>query len=181
MLADREVEGAETIDVDRELPALLAAASDRFEPAATTPDTPALIIYTSGTTGPPKGALHGHRILAGHLPGFELSHDFFPQPDDMIWSPADWAWMGGLFDVLIPALWHGRPVVAYSTTKFDPERTYDLIERLRIRNVFMPATALRMLAAFDGPRLDLRTVASGGEMVGEETARLVRGAARRRG
>ena len=78
--------------------------------------------------------------------------------------------MGGLFDVLMPGLYHGRPVLAFQTTKFDPELTFDLIPRLGVRNVFMPATALRMLAAHDGPALSLRTLASGGEMVGEETA-----------
>ena len=75
------------VDVDRDLPALLADASPRFEAVATTPDTPALLVYTSGTTGPPKGALHAHRVLAGHLPGFELSHDSFPRDGDRIWSP----------------------------------------------------------------------------------------------
>ena len=64
---------------------------------------PRLIIYTSGTTGPPKGALHAHRVLLGHLPGVELPHDFFPQPGDLFWTPADWAWIGGLIDVLLPA------------------------------------------------------------------------------
>jgi acetyl-CoA synthetase len=170
VLADRALEGVDTIDVDRELPALLAAASPSLTPVATDADAPALIVYTSGTTGPPKGALLSHRVLHGHLPGFELSHDFFPQPDDLIWSPADWAWMGGLFDVLMPSLYHGRPVLAFQTTKFDPERAFDLIPRLDVRNLFMPATALRMMAAHDGPALSLRTLASGGEMVGEETA-----------
>ena len=170
VIADRELEGVETIDVDRDLPALVDAGSPSFTHAATQADSPALIVYTSGTTGPPKGALLAHRTLYGHLPGFELSHDFFPQPDDLIWTPADWAWMGGLFDVLLPGLYHGRPVLAFQTTKFDPELTFDLIPRLGVRNVFMPATALRMMAAHDGPSLSLRTLASGGEMVGEETA-----------
>ena len=162
---------ATLVDVDRDLPGLLADASPSFDTIATTADTPALLVYTSGTTGPPKGALHGHRVLAGHLPGFELSHDFFPRPGDRIWTPADWAWIGGLYDVLVPALAHGTPVVAYRARRFDPEQALDLMERLEIRNAFMPATALRMLRAAGGegaPRL--RTVASGGETVGEETA-----------
>lgn len=158
------------IDVDRDLDRLLGAASAVFEPAATTPDTPALLVYTSGTTGPPKGALHGHRVLAGHLPGFELSHDFYPQPGDRIWTPADWAWIGGLYDVLIPGLARGTPVVAFRAPRFEPEQAFDVISRMGIRNVFMPATALRMMRRVDGPPVSLRTVASGGETVGEETA-----------
>jgi acetyl-CoA synthetase len=158
------------IDVDRDLDALLASASPAFEPAQTTPDTPALLVYTSGTTGPPKGALHGHRVLAGHLPGFELSHDFYPQPEDRIWTPADWAWIGGLYDVLMPGLYHGTPVVAFRATRFDPEHAFELMARMGVRNVFMPATALRMMRRADGPAVSLRTLGSGGETVGEETA-----------
>ena len=78
--------------------ALARAASD-FTPVDTAADDPALMIYTSGTTGPPKGALHAHRVLLGHLPGIELPHEFFPQPGDRFWTPADWAWAGGLLDV----------------------------------------------------------------------------------
>ena len=154
------------VDVDRDLPRLLQDASPRFTAADTAPDDPALIIYTSGTTGPPKGALHGHRILFGHLPGFELPHDRFPQDGDLIWTPADWAWIGGLFDVLLPALHHGRPVVAFRAQKFDPEQAYDLIERLAVRNLFVPPTALRMLQQVERPRLAIRSLASGGESLG---------------
>ncbi len=158
------------IDVDLDLEGLLADASPDFAAAATTPDTPALLVYTSGTTGPPKGALHGHRVLAGHLPGFELSHDFFPQRGDRIWTPADWAWIGGLYDVVVPALAHGMPVVAFRTPRFDPEQAFDVIASAGIRNVFMPATALRMMRRSEGVPVSLRTIASGGETVGEETA-----------
>jgi acetyl-CoA synthetase len=84
----------------------LAAAASDFDPVRTRAEDPALIIYTSGTTGMPKGALHAHRVLLGHLPGVEISHDFFPQAGDRIWTPADWAWIGGLLDVLLPALHH---------------------------------------------------------------------------
>ena len=84
------------------------------------------------------------------MPGFELSHDFFPQPGDRIWTPADWAWIGGLYDVVMPALAHGMPVVAFRTPRFDPEQAFDVIARAAIRNVFMPATALRMMRRAGG-------------------------------
>ena len=99
-------------DGAHDLPSLLTRASAAFMPEATTPDTPAMMIYTSGTTGQPKGALHGHRVVLGHLPGVEMPHDFLPQPGDRFWTPADWAWAGGLLDVLLPSLHCGVPVVA---------------------------------------------------------------------
>lgn len=145
---------------------------DTFTSAATRADDPALIIYTSGTTGLPKGALHAHRVLLGHLPGVEMSHDLFPQPGDRIWTPADWAWIGGLLDVLMPALHHGVPVVARRFAKFTGEAAFDLIARHGIRNAFIPPTALKTMRAVpDAARrwsIDLRTVASGGETLGAE-------------
>ncbi|MEL7216786.1 MAG: AMP-binding protein, partial [Pseudomonadota bacterium] len=99
----------------------LGKAADHCETADTRPDDPAFISFTSGTTGPPKGALHGHRVLLGHLPGVETHHDFLPQPGDRMWTPADWAWMGGLMNALLPALYHGVPVFAHRMAKFDPD------------------------------------------------------------
>ncbi len=151
----------------------LARASSAFAPEPTTPDDPAMMIYTSGTTGQPKGALHGHRVLPGHLPGVEMPHDFFPQAGDRFWTPADWAWAGGLLDALLPSLHHGVAVVARKFDKFDPEEAYALMSRHEVRNVFIPPTALRMLRAAPGPRgrhaLRLRTLGSGGESLGAET------------
>ena len=90
----------------------LSRASSGFSPVPTAADDPAMMIYTSGTTGQPKGALHAHRVLIGHMPGIELPHEFFPQPGDRFWTPADWAWAGGLLDCLLPSLYCGVPVVA---------------------------------------------------------------------
>jgi acetyl-CoA synthetase len=152
---------------------LVARASPDFAPVATAPDDPAMMIYTSGTTGPPKGALHAHRVLLGHLPGIEMPHDFFPQPGDRFWTPADWAWAGGLLDCLLPSLYYGVPVVARRFDKFDPEEAFDLMAKAAVRNAFIPPTALRMLRSAPNPRgrhaLALRTVGSGGESLGAET------------
>lgn len=148
-------------------------ASPRFTAVDTAPDDPAMMIYTSGTTGPPKGALHGHRVLLGHLPGIQMPHEFFPQAGDRMWTPADWAWAGGLLNALLPALHYGVPVVARKFEKFDPDEAYALMAGMEVRNSFVPPTALRMLRAVDDPRsrydLKLRTLASAGETLGAET------------
>jgi acetyl-CoA synthetase len=152
---------------------LLQSASDEFTAEDTSADDPAMMIYTSGTTGPPKGALHAHRVLLGHMPGIELPHDFFPQPGDLFWTPADWAWAGGLLDALLPSLHHGIAVVAHRFDKFEPEEAYALMARTGVRNAFIPPTALRMLRAAPNPRgrydLRLRSIGSGGEALGAET------------
>jgi acetyl-CoA synthetase len=149
---------------------LLEKASSRFHPVDTAADDPALIIYTSGTTGPPKGALKAHRTLIGNVPGFVHSHDFFPQPGDVFWSPADWAWTGGLMDALLPSLMSGVPILGYRG-RFDAERAYYLIEKYGIRNSFLFPTALKlMMKAVASPRgkysLNLRSIMSAGESVG---------------
>jgi acetyl-CoA synthetase len=143
-----------------------------FDPVKTKADDPALIIYTSGTTGPPKGALHAHRVVLGHVPGVEFFHNFFPQKDDVYWTPADWAWIGGLIDVLLPSWHHGVPVVAYRAKKFDPEQAFHFISKYGIRNAFMPPTALKMMRQVKDPRkrydYRMRTIGCGGETLGEE-------------
>ena len=150
----------------------LEKGSPYFDPVKTKADDPALIIYTSGTTGPPKGALHAHRVLLGHVPGVEFFHDFFPKKDDLYWTPADWAWIGGLIDVLLPSWHHGVPVVAYRAKKFDPEQAFYFIAKYGIRNAFMPPTALKMMRQVKDPRsrhdFKMRTIGCGGETLGEE-------------
>ena len=153
--------------------ATLSRASSDFTPVDTLADDPAMMVYTSGTTGQPKGALHGHRVLIGHLPGVETHHDFFPQPGDRFWTPADWAWAGGLLNVLLPGLHYGVPVVAKRVEKFDPEEAFALMARTDIRNAFIPPTALRMLRAARNPQghhaIKMRSIGSGGEQLGAET------------
>jgi len=150
---------------------LLDTAADDFSLVTTAADDPAVIIYTSGTTGNPKGALMAHRTLLGNLPGFVCSHDFYPQRRDFFWSPADWAWTGGLFDGLLPTWYFGQPLLAYRG-RFDPEKAYWLLAHYEVRNTFLFPTALKMMMKHCPEpkrhfRLHLRTIMSGGEAVGE--------------
>lgn len=141
-------------------------------PAADTLATDAaLLIYTSGTTGPPKGALMPQQALIGNLPGFVASQNGFPRDEDVFWSPADWAWTGGLMDVMLPTLYFGRPLVGFSG-RFSPERAFELMVRHRVTNTFLFPTALKaMMKAVPKPRerfdLRLRAIMSAGEAVGD--------------
>ncbi|MFA7527379.1 MAG: acyl-CoA synthetase [Ottowia sp.] len=143
-----------------------------FKAADTLATDPALIIYTSGTTGKPKGALHAHQVLPGHLPGVEISHNFFPDRAELMWTPADWAWIGGLYDVLMPSLHHGIPVLACRMPKFDAETAFALMARHGVTHTFLPPTALKMLRAAGDPAhhgpFKLVSIASGGETLGRE-------------
>jgi acetyl-CoA synthetase len=151
---------------------LLAAASDRFATVDTQAEDPALLIYTSGTTGQPKGALHAHRMMLGSVPPVEQWLSHWPQGNEVLWTPAEWAWIAGLYDALFPAWFYGTPVVAHRFAKFDPERAFALLEKHKVGVSFIPPTALKMMRQIHKPRArwtyDLRAVSTGGEAMGEE-------------
>jgi len=136
-----------------------------------------MMLFTSGTTGQPKGTLHGHRVLLGHLPGIEMAQNLMPQPGDVFWTPSDWAWAGGLLNALLPALYHGVPVVAARAPRFEPVWALDVMRAGRVTNVFLPPTALRMLLAAKAPAfegLSLRVIGTAGEALGSQTHALAR-------
>jgi acetyl-CoA synthetase len=149
----------------------LGNAPDSFVPVATTANDPAILIYTSGTTGSPKGALIPQSALIGNLPGFVASQNWFPQEGDVFWSPADWAWTGGLMDALLPTLYFGRTIIA-SRARFSPEHAFELMARHGVTNTFLFPTALKMMMkAVPAPKqhypLKLRAIMSAGEAVGD--------------
>ncbi|MCP5287000.1 MAG: AMP-binding protein [Burkholderiaceae bacterium] len=154
----------------------LAAVRPRRTIVRTAADDPAVLIYTSGTTGPPKGALIPHRALIGNLSGFVCSQNWYPATPGagdapVFWSPADWAWTGGLMDALLPVLYFGRPIVAWQG-RFTPETAFALMQRYRVTHSFLFPTALKaMMKVEPEPRrrwkLRLRAIMSAGEAVGD--------------
>ncbi len=139
-----------------------------FAPVTVRADDPAVMIYTSGTTGAPKGALHGHRFLIGHLPSVEMVLER-PVAGDVAWTPADWAWIGGLMDLAMPALYFGLPLVAHRMRKFEPEAAYALMKDEGVSISFLPPTALKLMRGTAVPQgLRLRAVGTGGESLGAD-------------
>ncbi|MBA3773984.1 MAG: AMP-binding protein [Ramlibacter sp.] len=149
-----------------------------FAAVETRADEGAVLIYTSGTTGPPKGAFLPHRALIGNLPGFVCSQNWFgfdgranQDTRAIFWSPADWAWTGGLMDALLPTLYFGRPIVAYNG-RFSPELAFTLMQEHRVTHTFLFPTALKaMMKAYPEPgrrfKLRLQAMMSAGEAVGD--------------
>ena len=168
---------------DLNFAAALAQERAHFAPVPTLADDPAVLIYTSGTTGNPKGALIPHRALIGNLPGFVASQNWFGfdgrdnrGTEAVFWSPADWAWTGGLMDALLPTLYFGRPIVAYNG-RFSPQTALALMGQCGVTHTFLFPTALKaMMKAYPGsPRrtvaqqfgLKLQAIMSAGEAVGD--------------
>jgi len=152
---------------ERDLWSAIEQADDAFEAVETAPDDDALLIYTSGTTGDPKGVRHSHQVALGHLPLFVTAFANMEMcNDDVLWTPAEWAWMA-MFNIVICGLFYGKPVVAYDGGQFDPEKAFEIIDRYDVSIFFAPATALRLMGRVDNPgRFDVdsvRTVPSGGE------------------
>jgi acetyl-CoA synthetase len=150
----------------------IATAPRTFENVRTASEETAWISYTSGTTGMPKGSVQPHRMMLGHMPSLEFAYDFFPQPQDTLWSPADWAWMAGLMDVIFPGWFHGCTVVATAMKGFEPEEAYRILAQHAVTLALLTPTMLKLMRGVPDPlsrhKLKLRAVVSGGESVGKE-------------
>lgn len=161
----------ETASDESEFWKAIGEHSREFDLVETDREEDAIVIYTSGTTGDPKGVRHAQRLLLGHLPLFITTFGNMEMRDsDVFWTPAEWAWVASLFDVLFPGLYYGKPVVAYNGGQFDPENAFQIIEEYGVSNFFAPPTALRMMMQTEPDyRVDsLRTIASGGESLGQD-------------
>jgi acetyl-CoA synthetase len=166
--------GAADLSYEEQLPRY----SKRFALVDTASSDPAVLIYTSGTTGPAKGALIPHRALLGNLTGFVASQNWFgfdgkanASSKAVFWSPADWAWTGGLMDALLPSLYFGRTIIAYNG-RFSPDVAFEILQTHRVTHTFLFPTALKaMMKAYPKPRqqfkFKLEALMSAGEAVGD--------------
>ena len=145
----------------------LTRSAENFEPVITATEDPALLMYTSGSTGMPKGLIHSHRIIHAYLPTLTLVYNLeLNYPNAVFWSPADWAWVGGLLDLALPAWQHGQTVVS-TNQRFSAKWAFEFMQRHGVTHSFMTPTALKRLAEIPNPRktwnLSMRVICTGGE------------------
>ena len=151
----------------------IADQSDTFDNVKTLSEDTAWISFTSGTTGQPKGVLMPHRILLGNKPLFEYYYDYGPREGDTLWSPADWAWIAGLINILLVGWYSGCRVVSTDMEGFNAEAAFRILGQHGITVSLLTPTVLKLMRQIDSeesPELQLRVVLSGGEAVGKELA-----------
>ncbi len=93
------------------------------------------------------------------------------ETQSVFWSPADWAWTGGLMDALLPTLYFGRPIVAH-TGRFSADAAFEILQTHAVTHSFLFPTALKaMMKAYPQPHkqfsLKLQAIMSAGEAVGD--------------
>ncbi len=151
----------------------IADQNDTFDNVETLSEDTAWISFTSGTTGQPKGVLMPHRILLGNKPLFEYYYDYGPREGDTLWSPADWAWIAGLINILLVGWYSGCRVVSTDMEGFNAEAAFRILGQHDITVSLLTPTVLKLMRQIDSeesPELQLRVVLSGGEAVGKELA-----------
>ena len=153
----------------------LTRSAENFEPVITATEDPALLMYTSGSTGMPKGLIHSHRIIHAYLPTLTLVYNLeLNYPNAVFWSPADWAWVGGLLDLVLPAWQHGQTVVS-TNQRFSAKWAFEFMQRHGVTHSFMTPTALKRLAEIPNPRktwnLSMRVICTGGESLPSDVVR----------
>ncbi|MGW2915661.1 acyl-CoA synthetase [Streptomyces asoensis] len=153
------------VEVGGEYEEALAAVSDEPIDTPVAPDDTCIIMYTSGTTGRPKGAMLTHGNLTWNAVNVLVDTDLIADERALVCAPLFHT--AGLNMMTLPVLLKGGCCVLVEA--FDPEATFDLIERHRITFMFGVPTMFEQVARHprwpDADLSSLRILTCGGSPV----------------
>ncbi len=143
------------------LEALAAGVPDAVLDAAeddVTPDDRMVIVHTSGSTSAPKGVLHQHGSLLGHLESLNRLRGL--DPGVRLFSNSPMFWVGGLAYNIVGVLVAGATLLC--SASLDPAETLDFIERERpeLTNGFVASIAA-LVAHPSFPTRDFSSIRGG--------------------
>lgn len=125
--------------------------------AAVAPSDPMLILYSSGSTSDPKGAIHAQGSVLRH--SRRLGAIRGVGPDDRIWSPMPFFWVGGIVFSLLGSMHAGACVLTQSI--FEPGATLRMLERERATTAIgWPHFGKLLVEHPDHPKRDLSALRS---------------------
>ena len=131
----------------------LRAVEDTVVPA-----DPMIVIYSSGSTADPKGAIHSHGALIRHAYNLNSFRDL--EPDDRVYSPMPFFWVGGFVFTLLSSLHAGACLLCEEA--FEPGATLAFLERERATLVAgWPHYAKAMLEHESFAKRDLSSIRGG--------------------
>ncbi|MFG1669404.1 o-succinylbenzoate--CoA ligase [Streptomyces sp. Y7] len=122
--------------------ATLASSPDEPIDAPVTPDDTCIIMYTSGTTGRPKGAMLTHGNITWNALNVLVDTDLIADERALVSAPLFHT--AGLNMLTLPVLLKGGTCVLVEA--FDPDATFDLIDRHRITFMFGVPTMFDQLS-----------------------------------
>ncbi len=126
--------------------------------ACVTPADSMALIYSSGSTADPKGALHTHAGLIRHAINLNRFRDL--GPEDRMYSPMPFFWVGGFVFVLLSGMTAGAKLLCEEV--FEPGATLEMLERERATVVAgWPHYAKAMAEHPSFPDRDLGSVRGG--------------------
>lgn len=139
----------------------ISAQPKYLAPVAVDAEHPLFMLYTSGSTGKPKGLVHtsaGYLLYA--MMTMKLSFDY--HPGDIFGCLADVGWITGHTYIVYGPLANGATTVLFESTPVypSPSRYWDVVERLKITQLYTAPTVIRALKRFGEAPLEGRDLSS---------------------
>lgn len=154
-----------------------AASTPNASALAVRSDHPSLITHLPNRAGVPVGVVHSSAGLA--VVAAEVHRAMTTHPDDVVWVPAELAWLASQSHGILGPLLEGGTAVVFEGMLDTPthRRAWEIVARYGVRTMLVTPSVIRALRSWVGnsPTPDevasLRRIVTAGEAIDEPTER----------